>query len=534
MKLSNASIPFKAAWARFAIGFLFLLLAAWPSLSIRESLWVDELHSAWVILGQWDEVGQRASAGNQSPGYFYALKAWSSLFESFLTTDNSAEIVLRMSSMLGWTFLCCTILATIFGTVPRRAIIATSSVVVGWLLLDRIGAFYAIELRPYIWVTLVSLFVMLSGVKLANQPNRIGYAWLFSSVLVFYLHYTSIIIVALSWLGGMLAVAIGWREWGDRVRSQIIRLRVFEILILALLFSPGLWQLRSISKKSQQWASFAGDASFTRVVDLIPWLSWSLVPMIAFLVYRWLRKTMPVQQSNQTQPQLAWLLQLSVVGYGSLILVWALTYFEIAPLLHRRYILGAYPAFVLLGAFWLGRIPSLRVLLLTGLLSAGLMIWWQGTIGEWRDGRWIAWQRQEDWRGAVAYLNDHRKTEEPILLAPMLIETKGSKVDSSIDSSYLKYALTSLYELDDSDSIRLLPNDRSSWASEVDRIFDENGDHSIWIVARVGNYPPLDTAFTSETPLPEEKETWLINHFFRGGHVQVWKLDRGYTTREPK
>jgi hypothetical protein len=63
------------------------------------------------------------------------------------------------------------------------------------------------------------------------------------------------------------------------------------------------------------------------------------------------------------------------------------------------------------------------------------MIWWQGTATEWRAGRWVAWQRQEDWRGSIDFLNSHRRSDEPVFLVSNLIEARGSKIDATIDAS---------------------------------------------------------------------------------------------------
>jgi len=507
---------------------------------MRESFWIDELHSTWVISGEWDEVIQRAALGNQSPLYFYGLKVWSSVFEPFLAPDSFGEGILRLSSLLGWTVLCCLSLATIYRTVPPRAITATAAVTVVWLLLDRIGAFYAIELRPYIWVALASLMIMLSGERLVNQPNRFGIAWLIASALAFYLHYTAIIIVAMSWFATVVAIAIRWPVIESTSRRQIVRMRAIEFALLAVLLSPGLYRLIGISNKSQQWASFAGDASLSKVIDLLPWIFWTLVPWSALAVERGFAKIRNDKNISSLSPAFAgeragvrglsfqailplgWLLQLCMVGYGSLLCVWLLAFTEVAPLMHRRYILGAYPALLLLGAFWLGRIQSLRVLLVTGALSAALMIWWQGTAAEWRAGRWIAWQRLEDWRGAVGYLNQYRRTDEPIFLAPMLVETRGTKIDSTIDASYLRYPLASVYPIFDSESIGLLPNDRSNWPSEIIPKTARSPNDTGWIIVRSRKESELAADLNSSSI---EKREWIVAPVYYGGGVQVWKLE---------
>jgi len=489
------------------------LLAVWPALSIRESLWVDELHSAWTISGDWNEVTSRAALGNQSPLYFYGLKAWSDTVGIVFDGVLSDETMLRASSLLGWWILCALVFESISRTVPKPAVFATMVVIAIWFWLDRIGAFYAIELRPYIWVAVASFVVMRSGAKIAMLPDQFGFAWLFFSAILFYLHYTSIFVVALSWLACIALIAMRWNGVDVPQRRKIVRFRGAELTVLTVTLIPGLWHLRQMLGKSKQWANFANDLSMSTAVDLLPWLFWVLIPMFAFEVYRAYRKEHRELNPFITPLNTAWLCQLLVVGVGSLLFVWLLTYSEIAPLWHRRYVMGAYPAIVLLGAFWLGRIRSQRVLIVTGLLSASLLVWWQGTFGEWRAGRIIAWQRYEDWRGAVAILNEKRKPNEPLFLAPMLIETAGSELDPTISASYLRFPLSSVYRVEGLDSIEILPNYYSSWAARIAESSQNGESSTLWIIARVDEATILNA-------------TSSVERVFSGGRVQVLKLEK--------
>lgn len=484
-----------------------------PSLSIRESLWVDELHSVWVIAGDWSEVKDRAAFGNQSPLYFYGLKAWSIVASVFHSDDFTNEVTLRGSSLLGWVTLCYLMLKTIRRQLRSTTPFSMIGVIVCWLLLDRIGAFYAIELRPYLWVSVLSLLVMLSAAKLAEQPTRFGYVWLFLSAIAFYFHYTSIIVIMFSWLGRIAEMGLRWKRIDVRIRTVIIRLRIGELAILAGLIAPGCWQLKEIFSRSQQWASFAGDSSFEAMMRILPWFSLTIIPMVASLIHarlcQFIQPKIETEGTYISDPRTALAIQFGTVAVGTLTFVWMLTNLEFAPLVHRRYVMGAYPAIVLLGAYWLGRIQSRSTLLLTGFLSTMIMVWCQGTISEWQDGRYVAWQRQEDWRDAIAFLNQHRHPDEPIFLAPLLIETTGTTIDPSISTSYLRFPLMSLYKLDCSDSIHLLPNARSRWVEGIASVCGEKREKPVWIVARIESFGV---------------ETSDFEIALDGGRVQVLKL----------
>ena len=40
------------------------------------SFWLDELHTAWIVNGDWNDVVARCQIGNQSPLYFCVLKVF--------------------------------------------------------------------------------------------------------------------------------------------------------------------------------------------------------------------------------------------------------------------------------------------------------------------------------------------------------------------------------------------------------------------------------------------------------------------------
>ena len=95
--------------AVFIQRLLFGFIALWPLATIRESLWIDELHSAWVVQGPWSAWIERAAIGNQAPAFFAPLKLWHDLWVGGLgavgwSSTLAAELSLRSFSWLSW---CC-------------------------------------------------------------------------------------------------------------------------------------------------------------------------------------------------------------------------------------------------------------------------------------------------------------------------------------------------------------------------------------------------------------------------------------------
>jgi hypothetical protein len=84
------TISLRDHWLLLPILLLATLLRLWQ---INESLWLDELHSAWVVSAGVAEIVERAQIGNQSPLYFYLPWATTSLF-------GMNEWVLRLPSLV--------------------------------------------------------------------------------------------------------------------------------------------------------------------------------------------------------------------------------------------------------------------------------------------------------------------------------------------------------------------------------------------------------------------------------------------------
>ncbi|MBW8885306.1 MAG: hypothetical protein JF612_11170, partial [Planctomycetia bacterium] len=85
-------------WPFLAAVGISLVGAALRIQPLGESLWLDELHTAWCAVGPLDEVAQRAAMGNQGP-LFYWLE-WLTLR---LLGPN--ELSLRLISLLSASLL---------------------------------------------------------------------------------------------------------------------------------------------------------------------------------------------------------------------------------------------------------------------------------------------------------------------------------------------------------------------------------------------------------------------------------------------
>jgi mannosyltransferase len=532
------------------LAWLALVVAAsWPLLTSLESLWVDELHSAWVVDGPWKEVLHRAALGNQSGLYFGGLKLWQSLLQVVLEPTGwfvPPEFLLRLFSWFGWI--------AIIGWLGywQRHRPSSLFILAGWLWLDRIGSFYAIETRPYVWVALLSAFVMSAATCIPRDPWRIHWTWILGATLIFYTHYTSVILVALS----IFAACIDLFLTSIRNRLNFIsmlRHRVTEMVIFVTLAVPGLISLLKIGGKSQQWNDFAGNYSFHSIVELLPWLAWCVVPAVLLigekivgvssmgnerLAFPLPRSTSSARRrgdeslvkSGQSNAKIflgpendrRWLIQAGVVGFGVMCVVWGLTSLGIAPLMHRRYAMGAYPALLMMSSCLVGRIRSRSLVVLAGFASLFLLGWLQGTFSEWRHGRWLAWQRQEDWRLASEYLVTHASPDEPVFVAPMLIETRGTELPIDLPVEYLTAPLITHYRIFPDQKLTPLPNDRRGWSKQIVQELDKIRGNSAWVVVRSGFPERFSGPLLEGKPTTLTEKTLTLSAKLNAGRVQLF------------
>src|SRR5688572_13697935 len=97
MSCSPAIWP-RGGWPTVAIAALTVLSAALRMGPLGESLWIDELHTAWCALAGLAEVGERAAMGNQSPPFFWLEWLLVRIF-------GPGELTLRLAGVIAGSLL---------------------------------------------------------------------------------------------------------------------------------------------------------------------------------------------------------------------------------------------------------------------------------------------------------------------------------------------------------------------------------------------------------------------------------------------
>src|SRR5262245_33493597 len=173
-------------WPFWAAVGISLAAAALRIAPLREGLWLDELHTAWCAVGSLKEVAERAAIGNQGPLFFWLEWLLIGLF-------GPSELALRLPSFLAGSMLPMAVyfFARRLGT-AGMGVLAAALVAV-----DPLGIFYSSEARPYALVQLLAVVHLAIAAEMVRKPSwqaRAG--WIASAAVLFYLHYTTALLLA--------------------------------------------------------------------------------------------------------------------------------------------------------------------------------------------------------------------------------------------------------------------------------------------------------------------------------------------------
>ncbi|MCA9193794.1 MAG: hypothetical protein KDB03_18605 [Planctomycetales bacterium] len=483
----------------------------------KESMWVDELHSSWVVKSAYSEVVERSLQGNQVPLYFYFLKPLVSTVSLVGWADgHSGDFWLRLPSLVAWVISV--------GVAARWIAHQQSQInpkLTGWAALavmllagwDRINWFYASEARVYAIlcaVTLVAWWQIASLWLSCQSPESLGTelgqasnpktqdswsgkyhvtTWTLLAALQLGLQPVSILTVVWQWL--LLtwicwrAALVGhkcWRAWC--VASCIL----FLIgLYLFVLFQP-TWINRSL------WASFAGSSDYKTAIGLFPFLPLLFPALVAQPIDQAIlfgRQKRTVHQPSTLRTANSTIsVGLLIASLAPIATAWMLTYCEIAPIFHRRYVCFCGLPLALLSAWLLSNLKhtSLR------WLGLGCSLLWllysQGELGLLAKGQIVGVQRNENWKQAVAMISSQANSHDQVWCASNLIE--GTDVTYPLidsDDDYLSFPLRGNYQVI-AERSKLIPHalagDNRTWGQLLGNHFlgQSASPQIAWIVYR--------------------------------------------------
>lgn len=380
-------LPWKTS-ALLGVGTALLaLILRWPSIS--ESLWVDELHTAWVVSDGIVDVPYRAEMGNQASLYFLIVWAWTQL-------AGLHEWSLRLPSLVGGV-LCAGVIAAIAHRWTRDVWVAAAAGIVAAIDIDWI--FFATEARVYALVQVAAVVQVLLAWRLLQHDRRNDWIWLVVvTVGNFYLHYSTILF-SFCLAGMIVALADNQRK---RQHLLIAAGCVMMLIVIVMPVLAGIFQRR------ENWAQFISATSRNE------WMRWgtalaALTPLVllaAIYARQW------SAEARRT------------VLIGGMVLVpiaaaWLTTATGIAALFFGRYLISSETLIPLLLVSLAALVPASKWriggLVLAVLIAFGLRA--PQTLGP---------MRGEDWRTishAVSRELESNPQPTDVLISAGLIET---------------------------------------------------------------------------------------------------------------
>lgn len=496
--------------------FVLVIAALLRVPALPESLWVDELHTAWVVEDGLGEIASRARMGNQSPFYFYAV--W-----PLRVILGRHEVSYRLLSLLAGFGLIVTGMLT-----ARRYVggIVAPAVVGLILAIDRDMIFFSTEARVYALIQWGMPLHLLLTLGLLRSPHRgIFLLWSITGAALFYLHYTTALPLAVEMV---LAVLLA----RGRIAKRAFLLAGLGIIVLCL---PMVWHLLEIARARENWATFIRHDSARE------WLRWQQVlwlsaPLAVIAGIDFIRRKMKRESTWQPIPwATAALLLVLATGLLPVISAYFLTATETLALFFGRYLIASLTLLLLtpLVLSLMIRPGRWRVI---GLIATLLLAVWMRSPPSIQDldfGRLLAaiqQPRQENWRESVQAINQRwpdKADGTVVLVASGLIEADGLRGDHA--ASLRQYALlpiSSIYRLkaDVLDTIPLAyrsPGRLSRW--QIEQIGDA---HRAILIYR-GSRGRADTAaaeILQSLPATAGNNQAAPSPLFQSGRMQVLEL----------
>lgn len=503
--MKSHQLPWKTGLVIVVIG----AIGGWIRWAIAtgDLLWLDELHTSWVVRGGIIEVAQRAADGNQTPLYF--LLTWVSV-----QLFGDSEVAIRAVSLLSGFGLMLTI-SWVCWKWTRSSIAAIVVVVLVAFDFDQF-IFYSTEARPFAllqWMSLIQVILFAGAVsrfhpssnKLApnvgeppatgntfesNEPAEWRLRWsrpdwglaVVSAGLV-YIHFTAIwIFVAEALYLAILFIGSRQRRTGLLRGGGSVAITMLLILIFCI---PAVLQMFETFGRRGNWEGVSSISEFwkTQWRTIVALLG---IPLLVTLVLSFVEKWRWCGEDKCS----------ASCTTGGLVLIWAmipticilgLTFLEVAPICLRRYVQVGAVAFPLFAGLAIGRLSTRRcqALLATIVLATGV---WQApdvislmTHGE------IPIIRHEDWETPATVVNeDLKKQDHPLFLLANLIEDVDALDNHDLRfQNYLRFPLQSRYEFEASHRETIVYPTMTFSGLSAEHLQLINARGGAWIVARV-------------------------------------------------
>lgn len=389
-------------------------------LAARDYLWLDETHTRWVVTGTLADVATRAADGNQTPLYFYAVKAVTRL-------SGDSAMGLRAASLLSGALVLIVLPWAIWKF--TRSFLATLLIAI-WLAGSGTAVYYSSEARPYVLVQLLGILQAVWFYRWTLRWNNVktlrqSRAWFdvlaigLLSAAIIYTHVT----------GAWLLVAEVIFVLALMVARRPVPLMQCIVSAVGFLFliAPVFLMLAPVWQRRGNWASVTDPAAkaLSMLFDVGVYL---LLPLVILAADWWWKKSPQeedVRRCERTND--GWLpMFISIWALVPSIMIVGLDMLGIAPLAIGRYAIVGAIAWPLFAALMVSRMKSVALKLIVSVAVVAYVI---------SDSPVVALlsgesMRNENWRDAVAAIAE-ADDDSPVLLAANVLEDEAARRDRS-------------------------------------------------------------------------------------------------------
>lgn len=438
---------------------LILVIAASIRCTIAngDSLWLDELHTAWTVDDGLAQVAGRAADGNQNPLFFWMTWACAQCF-------GHGRFSLRLISVIAGTAV-----AGFAGWLTWRGSKSLTGVLLTGLIisLDWRFVFYGTEARPYALMQLLGLvhaglFASLIGwlPKSESRQSKTGVSdsskWpllTLLSIALFYCHITSVWLFAAEAFGFLLMskhLFVTSANENGASKTPFFKPLVLCVGAATVGCLPGVLGLLQVFGRKANWSDISSPARVLADAKE-PLFFWLALPLLIFLSGWMIRKLLP---KNETQrPSVLHNNRLS--GF---ILIWALAPiagvivahdFEIAPLALFRYTVIGTPAMAIFAGLMVGQTPNP----LMKVAAIGLIAW--SSFQNNQVTRQLVTRqtlpvlRHENWESSTFHITSFGDNYRPVLLFANVIE--DAEAESNLEPRFQEYLRFPAFKLHHSD-----------------------------------------------------------------------------------
>ena len=396
-----------------AAGFALMLIAWFSRCNhLTDSLWIDELHTAWSTDCELFEVASRAASGNQAPLYFWLNR--------FVAPDGVSDPVrLRtLSFLMAW--LTSLLLFVIIRKLSSKDLIAFAWATL--YLIDRRVLVFSVEARPYATLQFVSLlhvwfFLLLLSPRSVAKQRLHAAGWIASGVVMCQLHYTSLLLIPCEWLAWLFFN--GLRQQLGHFSTRLLSFKTFMVstLILSVSCLVSSSHILEILAKRDMWAQFVSVKSIRYSL-----LSMPIIPVFATLAIAtrlFLRMASDPAHDKWVQ---AFTRAIVITTITPFLIAWVATASNLVPIFMPRYLVSILPLVYLAGGIVLSRSDVQSVVCTIAavivLLVCNQLIW------DWH-GRGLEPHKTEHWAESIGLINETTPEANTIYLAAGLIEDHG-------------------------------------------------------------------------------------------------------------